>query len=145
MANRTLTSANSTFTLAVTGLYAVPVSIQGYAVDNMFEIDAAEVADVQMGADGKLSGGYTPTPRKLTVHLQADSPSRELFRVWDSAQRNTKDLYTATGVITIPSLSETYTLVRGFLQTVNVMPGAKKVLQPTDYVIMFESVITASI
>ena len=62
----TLTSANSAFSLQIANLYPVPQSIQGYAADDAFAVDDVEPVETVMGVDGKLSGGYTPYPIKLS-------------------------------------------------------------------------------
>ena len=82
----TITSANSVLTLAVNGLFPVPQVIQGYAVDDAFEGEAVQQAEILMGVDGVLSAGKVFVPYKMTIHLQADSPSIFLFDAWRNAQ-----------------------------------------------------------
>lgn len=142
---KTITSANSVFTISIPGLIPVPVQIQGFAVDAAFDMDAADITEVLMGVDGKLSAGYTPQPRKTTIHLQADSDSRDVFDIWASAMRRAKDVYYANASIVMESNGKTYTLTKGVLQNQKDMPDAKKVLNPTDHVIIWESCVPANI
>ena len=55
-----MTTANSALTLQIDGLYPVPQSIQGYAVDEAFALDSLKKIETLMGVDGKLSAGFTP-------------------------------------------------------------------------------------
>ena len=89
----TITSANSVLTLAVNGLFPVPQVIQGYAVDDAFEGEAVQQAEILMGVDGVLSAGKVFVPYKMTIHLQADSPSVFLFDTLRNAQNADVDRY----------------------------------------------------
>jgi len=75
----TITSANAVFTLTVPGLYDSPVTIEGYATDAAVQVADHNPVHVEMGVDGHLSGGYTPTPKVVTISIAADSPSRKTF------------------------------------------------------------------
>jgi hypothetical protein len=143
--NRTITSANAVFILVVPGIYNTGLKIEGFATDNAFDVDAAEVAEAQMGVDGKLAAGLTPTPRIMNIHLQANSKSRDTFDNWMARQIQQGDVIQANAVITLPSVNKTYILTNGTLQMYPVIPGAKKVLQPTDYKIVWESIVPQSI
>lgn len=145
MANRTLTSANSTMTLVVPGIFPVPVQIQGYAVDKAFDVDAAETGETRMGVDGKLSAGFTPTPRKMNIHLQADSTSRDFFDIWNGFEKTAREKSSAFGEIILPGIGKSYTMLKGYLQTVKEIPDNNKVLEGTDYTIVWESITTANI
>ncbi len=136
----TITSANSVITLVVPGLFPAPVQLSGYAVDKAFLTEAADSAETQMGVDGKMSAGYTPTTRKVTISLQADSPSRDIFSAINQAQKTARDVFFMSGTITIPSTGESYALTRGVLQNMMDIPTAAKVLQPVDYVTIWESI-----
>ena len=79
MADTTITSANSVFTIVVASLFPAPVQLQGYASDKAVVTDAIDMAEIQMGVDGRMTSGYVPMPTKQTVSLQADSPSSRYF------------------------------------------------------------------
>jgi predicted 2-oxoglutarate/Fe(II)-dependent dioxygenase YbiX len=140
MADTTITSANSVFTIVVASLFPAPVQLQGYASDKAFMTDALDLAEIQMGVDGRMTAGYTPNPTKQTISLQADSPSKAIFDAIVLASKSIRDVYYITGNITLPSTKESFSLVRGILTTVTQIPGAAKVLQPQDYIITWESV-----
>lgn len=139
----TLTSANSALSLQITDLYPVPQAIQGYATDDMFSVADIATAEVLMGVDGKLSGGYTPVPKVFEIGLQADSPSNEIFEIWMNAQDAKTDLYIANATILLRSTGRSYALTRGILTMASPMPAAKKILQLRKFQITFESISSA--
>ena len=136
---RTLTTANSAFALQIDGLYPIPQSIQGYATDDSFAADDVEPAEVMMGVDGRLSGGFVPYPTKLNVTLQADSESNDIFDNWLAAQTAAKEIYIANAVIILQGNGGKYAFTRGIMTSASPMAGSKKVLQPRKFVITFES------
>lgn len=136
----TITSANSVFVLAAPAVFPLSQVLQGYAADDAFTTDAIDFAEVMMGVDGKLSAGYTPNPTRVTIALQADSPSIVLFEAIIAATKVTRDVVFLGATITLPSTGKSYVLSRGVLTNASQVPDAKKVLQPQRYVITFESV-----
>jgi hypothetical protein len=140
MSNTTITSANSVFTLVIPGLFPAPVQLRGYAVDKAFAVESVDLAEVQMGVDGRMTAGYVPNATKTTISLQADSPSRDIFSAWIQATKTAREVFFASGSISLPSTGETYTLTRGVLQNVPQVPTAAKVLQAMDFVIVWENI-----
>lgn len=142
---RTITSANSSFVLAIAGVFPVPIPIEGYAADDAFAVEPFDTAEALMGVDGKMSAGFTPSTKKLTVMLQADSPSLEVFDAWVGAMESAKEVFFAEATIVLPSVGKTFNMRRGVLSNAVKLPAAKKVLQPVQYVITFESIQPAII
>jgi hypothetical protein len=140
MADTTITSANSVFTIVVASLFPVPVQLQGYSSDKAFTTEALDLAEVQMGVDGRMTGGYTPMPTKQTITLQADSPSRSIFSTLIQATKTAREIFYISGSIALPSTGESYTMTRGILTNVKQIPDVQKVLQPVDFIITWESV-----
>lgn len=140
MAETTITSANSVFTLVVAGLFPAPVQLHGYATDKAFSTEAIDLAEVQMGVDGRMTAGYTPNPTKQTITLQADSPSKSLFMAIIEATKTAREIFYVSGSISLPATGESFTLTRGILTNVKQLPDAQKVLQPMDFIITWESV-----
>lgn len=138
-----ITGANSVFTLAVTNLFDSPQYVQGYAADDAFKSDAVPQAEVLMGVDGTLSGGKVWAPYKMTIMLQADSPSIALFETWRTSQDAAVDVFIGQGTIFLPSINMQYTLDRGFLTSAMPFPDVKKLLQPIPYEITW-NLITSS-
>lgn len=140
MSDTTITSANSVFTIVIPGLYPAPVQLRGYASDKAFTTEAIDLAEVQMGVDGRMTAGFVPNPVKQTVTLQADSPSKDIFTAMIQAMKTAREVFYISGSIALPSTGESFTLTRGILTNAKQIPDAQKVLQPVDYVITWESV-----
>lgn len=140
MADTTITSANSVFTIVIPGLFPAPVQLQGYASDKAFTTEAIDLAEVQMGVDGRMTAGFVPNPTKQTVTLQADSPSKDIFTALIQAMKTAREVFYISGSIALPSTGESFTLTRGILTNTKQIPDAQKVLQPMDFVITWESV-----
>ena len=140
MSDTTITSANSVFTIVVPGLFPAPVQLRGYATDRAFTTEAVDMAEVQMGVDGRMTAGFVPNPVKQTITLQADSPSKDIFTALIQAMKTAREVYFVSGSIALPSTGEAFTLTRGILTNAKQIPDAQKVLQPVDYVITWESV-----
>lgn len=138
--NTSITSANSVFTLAVPGLFPVPQQLQGYSAERAWDTNKQTIAEVQMGVDGRMTGGYTPNPVQQTVSLQADSPSKQIFQSIVNATKAARDIYYISGTIDLPSTGESFVCTRGVLTEVSPLPNAGKVLQPVDYMITWESI-----
>lgn len=140
MSDTTITSANSVFTIVVPGLFPAPVQLRGYSSDKAFTTEAIDLAEVQMGVDGRMTAGFVPNPVKQTITLQADSPSKDIFTALIQAMKTAREVYFVSGSIALPSTGEAFTLTRGILTNAKQIPDAQKVLQPVDYVITWESV-----
>ena len=140
MDNSTITSANSVFTLVVAGLFPAPVQLKGYASDKAFTTEAVDLAEVQMGVDGRMTAGFVPNPVKQTITLQADSPSKDIFTALIQAMKTAREVFYISGSIALPSTGESFTLTRGILTNAKQIPDAQKVLQPVDYVITWERI-----
>lgn len=137
----TITSANAVLALGINTYFPVPQIIQGFAVDDAFESESVQQTEVLMGVDGTLSGGKVFVPYKMTIHLQADSPSVFLFDSWRNAQNAAVDAFSAFGSINLPSTSMIYTLNNGFLTLATPFPAAKKTLTPLVYEITWQSIV----
>lgn len=141
----TLTSSNSTLAIGVEKLFNIPVTIEGYSVDDAFAVEEAETSEVLMGVDGKLSGGYTPYPVVFSVNLQADSKSNLFFDTLIQTSAIKREAYILNATILIPSIGFIYALTHGFLGKTSLMPEAKKILQPRKYEITFQSITRAPV
>lgn len=136
----TITSANAAFALAITNLYPSPQSIQGYAADAMFAVDEADLAEIVMGVDGRMSAGYVYSVTPMTVSIMPDSPSNTVFETWYNTSRAAADVYSGNATIILPGIKRKYTLKNGVLTKGKALPDAKKTLQPREWKITWESV-----
>ena len=143
MAALTLTGANSIITLVINGLFPVPQALQGFETDDITKIAPLKAAEVKTGVDGNLSVGYIYVPVVQTINLQGDSASNVLFDNWFMAQQAVNEVYTASGVIHLPSVQRSYTLTKGVLTSYKPLSDVKKMLEGREYEITWESVSVA--
>lgn len=136
----TITSANANLTLVVPGLGLGPSKIGGYASDKAFATEAIDLAEVQMGVDGRMTAGYVFNPVKQTITLQADSPSRDFFKTLIQATKTAREVFYISGSLAMPSTGEAFTMTRGILTNGKQIADAMRVLQPVDVVITWEAV-----
>ena len=145
MADRSITSADSTFVLSSSDFALAATILEGYAADAAFAMDNADTAETMLGVDGKLSAGWIPRSYNQTITLQADSKSRALFDALVTAQDATRNVFRLNGVINLPGNQYSYNLTRGVLKKYTAMPTAQKVLQPLTFVIEWEKVLAVPI
>lgn len=136
---RSITSANAIYTISIATVYPTPVRLQNFSADDIFDTEALDLAEIQMGADGKMSAGLIYKEVKQGISLQADSVSNLIFENWYRQQRVAVDVFFASGLITLPSVNRKYTMHNGVLMSYPPMPDAKRVLQPRKYTIAWES------
>lgn len=140
MADKTITSANSVFTLVIPGLFPAPVQLQGYATDKSFATEAIDFAETMIGVDGKMSAGYVPNITPQTITLQADSVSKDIFAALIAATKTAREVFFLNATLVLQSTGESFTMARGVLKNAKQIADGGKVLQPQDYVIHWESV-----
>lgn len=137
--SNTITDANSSFSINVPSVFAIPVPIQGYYTDDAFDTDEVSPNEVKMGVDGNLSGGHTPYPVMLKFVLMADSPSIAFMDQWSAAEDAAQEAYTASATILAPSLGKMWNFTQGFLTKKKPVPSAKKTFESQTYELTFQS------
>ena len=142
---KTLTSANSVLLVAVAGLFDVPLQLQGFATDDIFDVDNVQSTETAMGVDGRLSAGWVPAPIVQNITLQADSASVTIFEQWYGAQQSIREAYVANGSIFLPSVQRSYVMTRGFLTGYSPVASGKKMLQPRKFSITWEAISGAGL
>jgi hypothetical protein len=140
-----ITSANAVFLISVPLLLPVPQQLQGFAVDDIFDIDDVDSTDTMMGVDGILSGGMVFQPKPMNIALQADSASLAFFDAWYQGQQTAMVAYAAQATITFTGLQRTYALLTGYLSRYKPMADAKRVLQPRKFRVTWQSITPAPI
>jgi hypothetical protein len=140
---RSLTVANSVLTLAVPGLDIGPVQIQGFATDDAFDTTAVKPAEVMVGVDAKKSQGFVAflVPFKFT--LQADSLSIDVMDAIEEAQEAALETYEISVSLSAPGLGKLWTFSNGTLTEFKKTPNGKKLMQPQNYEIIFEKMISS--
>lgn len=136
-----ITAANATLTLVVPGLFPVPVTLSGFATDDITEFEETDALEEMMGVDGVLSLGVVFVPKPVTIALQADSPSVALFEQWDAIQQSAVQVYRGDLNYLLPNLGKSYTCSNGGLRRLKSATDAKKVLQPRRFRLVFERII----
>ena len=140
MATSSITAATATLILSVPGLMLNNVQIQGFAAEAMFETDGVENAEVGIGADGQKFAGFIYNLFPMNVTLLASSQSGGFFENWAQGNRAARATYSASGIVTIPSIGRKYTLVDGTLMSWVAFPSATRVLQPRRGAIRWQDI-----
>lgn len=140
-----ITSNNAVFLISLPLLLPVPQQLQGFAVDDIFDVDDIDATDTMMGADGILSGGVVFAATPMNIALQADSASIAFFEAWYQNQRGNAIAYSALATVTLTGNGRTYALTTGYLSRYKPMADAKRVLQPRKFRITWQSITVAPI
>lgn len=137
----TLTSANATIFLSVASVFPTPQQLQGFAADDVFSSEKLNSAELSMGVDGKLSGGFVFVAAKWSVTLQADSDSNFFFDQWYQAQQVQRELLPASGLVLLQTLNTKWTLTRGYLTGYVPIPDTKKIINPRNFEMTWQSIV----
>lgn len=137
-----ITAANAVLMLSVPGLFPIPQQLQGFAADDVYDLDEIESVETSMGVDGVLSGGFVWKPQPQTIMLQADSASNAVFDTIQSSQIAGQATYLLNGVLTLPAIGLKFIQTNGYL-TGYKLPGAKKLVQPRRYRVTWNLVVPA--
>jgi hypothetical protein len=144
MAGLTITSVNATFLLTVPGIFSAPQQLQQFAVDEAFDTEEADAAEVQLGVDGAAASGLIPRLTPMTFAFLASSPSIDLFEQWLQAQDQARDVFYATGTLVLPSLQKQYNLPQGTLQRYSAVSNVRRVLQARRFRVVWAWPIVAT-
>ena len=137
---KTITAANSVFTLSIGDVFGVPLQLEGYSADDCFTTEAHVPTEVVMGVDGHMSSGFVFAVKKMGIKLMPTSKSVDVFAAWASAMETTRDSYSANAEVVLPSTGMKYICTNGALTKYPSMPGVKKTLQALDYEITWERI-----
>lgn len=129
----TVTVADAVLTLSVGIIIPQPQQLQGFAVDDVFDIASIKSVETMMGVDGLLSGGFVYAEIRQTIALQADSASNAFFDTWWTQMQASKSVYVASGGVKLPSIATKFVLSTGYLTGYKPAPTGKRVLQPRHY------------
>lgn len=138
-----ITAANAVLVLSQATLFPAPVQMQGFDVDDVYDIDGIKSVEVKMGVDGILSAGFVFAEVIQRITLQADSASNLFFdTIWLQMQ-SAEDAYPLDGVITLPGVATKFTQTRGFLTNYPPAPAGKRVLQPRRFELTWQKIAPA--
>jgi hypothetical protein len=137
----TLTAADAVLTISQPILFPTPQQIQGFAADDVTDMDSAKILEHLMGVDGVLSFGFVFVERMQKIVLQANSDSNALFDTVNTQQEAAETVYPLAMTIILPSIGLMWTCINGGLENYKPMPGVKKILQPREYRIVWNKVV----
>lgn len=144
MARKTITSANSIFTLSVEGLYA-GVRIQGYSAEMAFDMEPQQIAETQVGVDDHMSAGYVPHILPMNIQLQADSDSIEIFDTTYLYMKSRREIVWLTGTIEVPSTHQSYAMGEGIMVNYQPISNHARVQAPKRFTINWHNVLSSKI
>lgn len=140
-----ITSANAVLTLAIATLFPSPVQLQGFGVDDIYDMATVKNVETLMGVDGVLSAGFVWKERVQTITLQADSASNAIFDTWNAQQEANTITYQAQGLIRLPAIATKFLQTAGFLTGYKPAPKAGRILHARTYEITWTRVAPAPV
>lgn len=136
-----LTAANSVITLSQATLFPVGQQLQGFAADDVTDMDPVKILEHLMGVDGVLSFGFVWMERMQKIVLQADSAANSFFDAINTQQEAVQDVYPLNGIIILPAIGLQFICTNGGLETYKPMPAVKKIIQPREYRVVWNKVV----
>jgi len=138
-----LTAANAVITLSQATLFPTPQQLQGFAADDVTDMEPAKILEHLMGVDGVLSFGFVWMERMQEISLQADSVSNDFFDVINTQQEAVQDVYPLSGTIRLPAIGVKFVCTNGALETYKPMPRVQKIIQKRVYRVVWNKVTPA--
>ena len=135
----TLTAASAILLIGVDSIFTTPQQIQGFAADDVTDIETLDSAEISIGVDGNMSAGFVFVPVPQGITLQSDSPSNFIFDTWYGTQQQLKDLLFATGQLILPGLGTKWYFTKGALTGYKPAGDVKRIVQPRKFQITWQS------
>lgn len=132
-----ITAANASAVMTVDEVYPQGFPMESFATDVALEVDAEVLAETRMGIDGRMSAGYVPSIKVVTVTLEPHSASTPYLDRVAARSRNNMEVYNVELVFNVPALKQVWTYSDGVLQTITPTPGIKKTLDPRPFIFHF--------
>jgi len=129
MGGKSITSANSSITLTIPGVFSSGRLLQQFAVNDILDPEAQTLTESRVGADGQVVGGYVFNLGKFKMSFQANSNSIPVFYQWKQAQDAQTDVIAASMTIITPSLGLNVNLVDVYCESLPFLPPLKKVAE----------------
>ena len=133
MADRTITSMNSTLVLTHPVLFPAGVQIYGFSTDAAIAADDAEKTVAQKGVDNRMSVGRVPYIVAWTITLSPDSPSNDVFDAIEAYEKVQREASKIRFVLSNPSLNEVRTLSDSVITNYNPIPPHGRTLGARAY------------
>lgn len=135
-----VTAANVDLILACEELYPSGVKLEGFSADSMMTADGIDVTENRRGVDGRMVSGVIKSVQPLSIVLEANSPSLEVFETIRDAMNANNRPYELTLTCHIPALEKTIVYRRGALKNAPSVPAIQRTLQPTTWTMEFQEV-----
>jgi hypothetical protein len=135
-----ISSSNAVLALTQPILFPVPQQLQGFATDDVFDVEAIKSVETLMGVDGVLSAGFVFAEVPMNISLQADSASNRFFDTLWTQMQAAQDVYALTGTAVLQSIATKFLMINGFLTGYKPAPDVKRVLQPRRYQITWQRI-----
>jgi hypothetical protein len=129
----TITSANAVYMLSLPAVFPVAQQLEGFGVDEAFDTEPADTAEVRLGVDGLGVAGWIPRLTEQNITLLAASSSFLIFENWVMAQDVIGEIIYASAIVLIPSIARKYSFVQGALTRFPALPNVKKVLADRQF------------
>lgn len=129
MPGPSITSANSSISLTIPGVYSSGVLLQNFAVNDILDPEPQTITEGRVGADGFVVGGYVFNLNKFRMAFQANSDSIPVFYQWKAAQDAIRDVIAGSMKIIVPSLGLDTDLDEVFCESLPFLPPLKKVAE----------------
>lgn len=126
---KSITSANSSITITIPGVYSSGVLLQQFAVNDILDPEAQTLTESRVGADGFVVGGYVFNLAKFKMAFQASSSSILVFYAWKAAQDAQSDVIAGSMTIIAPSLGLDVDLQDVYCESLPFLPPLKKVAE----------------
>jgi hypothetical protein len=136
-----LTGANSVITITQPTLFPTPQYLQGFAADDVTDMDPATIVEHLMGVDGVLSFGFVWVARMQKITLQADSASNAVFDTINTQSEAVQDVYPLSATVILPGIGLQFTCINGALEIYKPMPQVQKLIKQREYRIVWNRVV----
>lgn len=136
-----ITSANASFTITAPGVFPAPIAIQGFSAEKAWSTDQQEQTESMIGVDGLKASGWVPAMIKQGISLLANSNSRSVFNAIARAQKSQRDAIVFQGTFVL-STGENISCINGTLKDYKPIPDGAKVLQPIEFNIEWQDILT---
>lgn len=140
----TITSANSVFSIAIDPIYPTARTLEGFGVDDAFTSETIEKTIMQIGVDGRPAIAYVFRPIPISVTLQANSPSIDIFNKWANTMDAMREALPCNAIIELPAIGKRFVMSIGALTGYTPVMTATEYLNDITFTITFSSIVSES-
>lgn len=140
-----ITSANASAVLSVHTLFPQGIVLQMFSIDAGITMEDLTIASTKMTLDGHMVAAYVPNIKKITINLEACSPSYEPLAQVFRASESKRGFFECTLTITIPEINKTFVFTPGVLVAGTPLPALQQTLQPTRWTFDFSRMYAPSL